>query len=103
MLNILYVSGVGYVTPALPAHPETRSASGMFSPQTVTILKHLRKVDSISAVEAQAIYRCRSLTSRIAELRNSGFGIESVFSKDNTGQRYVRYFMRTDRPNVVTA
>lgn len=56
------------------------------------IRNHLKKVHSISGVEAQNLYRCRSLTKRISELRDDGMDIRSVWSKDLTGQRYVRYY-----------
>lgn len=56
------------------------------------ISNHLKKVRSISGVEAQNLYRCRSLTKRISELRAEGMDIRPVWTKDLTGQRYVRYY-----------
>lgn len=99
-LNTLFADTQGHTHLSMPA-PAPVSASSRFCPQTVTILSHLRRIGNISGVEAQAIYRCRSLTKRIAELRADGFGIASVHSKDNTGQRYVRYFLRDDKKHVV--
>lgn len=102
-----YVNTAGTITPHLPARAVSEtpkaliSASVLMGPQTVKILDHLRKIGDISGVEAAAMYRARSLTKRVAELRGLGFGIESVFSKDHTGQRYVRYFLREDRKEVV--
>jgi hypothetical protein len=100
---ILYVAPNSDVMFTLPPReaPKPVSASSRFCPQTVKILGHLRAVGDISGVEAAAMYRCRSLTKRIAELRADGFGIESVYSKDHTGQRYVRYFLRDDKAHVV--
>lgn len=63
-----------------------------FAPQTTTILRHLLRVGEISGVEAQALYRARSLTKRISEI-NEVFQVDSEFRKDATGQRYVRYSM----------
>lgn len=59
--------------------------------QTDKILDHLRKVGSISFVEANDLYRCRSLTRRIKDLREAGHKIVSEWRKDVTGQKYTRY------------
>ncbi len=56
------------------------------------IKTHLVRERSITNVEAQALYRCRSLTKRISELRQAGMKITPIWNKDVTGQRYVRYF-----------
>lgn len=62
------------------------------TPQAQTILTHLRKVGSITNVEAQAIYKCRSVSSRISEIdRHFGCVCIRTHRKDFTGQRYVRY------------
>jgi len=65
----------------------------MASTQNSTLLQHLKTVGSISALEAQAIYKVRSLSSRISELRKSGYAIEAERKVDLTGQRYVRYHL----------
>lgn len=62
-------------------------------PQTRAIAEHLRDVGSISGVEAAAMFKTRSLTRRIADLRDVGVEIKSEFRKDSTGQRYVRYVL----------
>ena len=59
--------------------------------QETLILNHLKARGSITAVEAQALYKVRSLTRRITTLRRTGANIESVWKTDLTGQRYVRY------------
>ena len=59
--------------------------------QTQKILDHLTKVGSISWVEANDLYRVRSLTRRIADLRQAGHEIVSEWRKDHLGQRYTRY------------
>ena len=57
------------------------------------VLDHLCIKGSITAVEAQALYRCRSLSRRIATLKQEGFNIRSVLKTDATGQRYARYVL----------
>lgn len=71
-----------------------------FAPQTATVLRHLLRVGEISGVEAQALYRVRSLTKRISEI-NEFFQIDAEFKKDATGQRYVRYSMPNDVRSTV--
>ena len=59
--------------------------------QNDQILTHLRDVGSISWVEANDLYRVRSLTRRIADLRQRGLKIISEWKTDRLGQRYTRY------------
>lgn len=59
--------------------------------QNNKILQHLQRVGSISWVEANDLYRVRSLTRRIADLRDMGHKIISEWRQDTLGQRYVRY------------
>lgn len=61
--------------------------------QKETVLNHLKRKGSLTSVEAEAVYRIRRLASRIDELRQDGHPIKSVFRKDPTGQRYVRYVL----------
>lgn len=70
-------------------------------PQTAVIYDHLASVGTITNIEAQALYRCRSLTKRISELKADGFDIKSEWKRDHTGQRYVRYWLRKKEPNEV--
>jgi hypothetical protein len=58
---------------------------------TTLILNHLLDKETITSVEAQALYRCRSLSKRISELKSEGWTINSVLKTDVTGQRYARY------------
>lgn len=67
-----------------------------FTPQTAAILRHLLRVGEISGVEAQAMYKARSVTKRISEI-NQYFQVDAEWKRDTTGQRYVRYSM----PNAV--
>lgn len=57
------------------------------------ILTHLMEKGTISSVEAQALYRCRSLSRRITTLKREGWPIVSELKKDATGQRYARYVL----------
>jgi hypothetical protein len=61
------------------------------APQTKQILKHLQTVGSISNVEAQALYRCRALPRRIADIKAAGYEVVRTLKVDATGQRYARY------------
>lgn len=58
------------------------------------IFKHLFDKGSITSVEAQALYRCRSLSRRICDLKSEGFLIDTEMRVDVTGQRYARYIYR---------
>jgi hypothetical protein len=59
--------------------------------QNNLILDHLKKVGSITFVEAVDLYRVRSLPRRIKDLRDAGHNIISEWRKDNLGQKYTRY------------
>lgn len=59
--------------------------------QNEKILDHLKQVGSISFVEANDLYRVRSLPRRIADLREAGHSIVSEWRKDRLGQKYTRY------------
>ena len=61
--------------------------------QNDKILAHLRDVGSITWVEANDLYRVRSLPRRIADLRQRGHEIISEWRTDKLGQRYTRYQM----------
>jgi hypothetical protein len=63
-------------------------------PMNTLILNHLITKGSISNVEAQALYRCRSLSRRICDLKAAGWSINSYLKKDATGQRYARYELK---------
>lgn len=60
-------------------------------PQVDMLLDHFQSRPSITAVEAAALYRIRSLSRRIVDLTNMGFKFSKQHSVDPTGQRYVRY------------
>ena len=59
--------------------------------QTQKVLNHLVDEGSISGVEAAELYRIRSLSRRICDLKEAGFEIVSVWRTDPLGQRYKKY------------
>jgi len=61
--------------------------------QIEQLMRHFDHEDSISNVEAQAVYRIRALPRRIADLKVKGWQFSSVWKTDLTGQRYKRYFL----------
>lgn len=75
------------------------------APQTAEVLRHLKNVGDISGVEAQAMYKVRSLTKRISEINlaiyqntteGGDFPVEGQWNRDTTGQRYKRYVLPAD-------
>jgi hypothetical protein len=60
-------------------------------PQTELLLAHLQQKKSITGIEASALFKVRSLTRRITDLKELGHSIRSEWRRDSTGQRYVRY------------
>lgn len=60
--------------------------------QTDMLLDHFKVRPDISALEAQAMFRIRSLSRRINDLERAGHRFSRVRKKDSTGQRYVRYY-----------
>lgn len=59
--------------------------------QNDQLLTHFQTRGSISGIEAAAMFRIRSLTRRICDLKAKGFKFASETKRDTTGQRYVRY------------
>lgn len=60
--------------------------------QTDLLLDHFKTRPNISALEAAALFRIRSLSRRINDLEAKGHRFSRVAKKDTTDQRYVRYF-----------
>lgn len=60
--------------------------------QTDMLLDHFKVRPDISALEASAMFRIRSLSRRINDLEAQGHRFSRVTKKDTTGQRYVRYY-----------
>ena len=60
--------------------------------QVEMLTAHFSEYDSISDGEAQ-MYRIRSLPRRIMDLKVKGYKFEHQWSRDMTGQRYIRYVL----------
>lgn len=67
----------------------------MHTSQENLVLEHLIAHKTITGVEAAAIYKIRSLPRRIATLRDRGALIQSKRCVDHTGQRYVKYDLKS--------
>jgi len=63
------------------------------SPQTQIVANHLKATGSITAVEANAVHRIRSVSRRISELLDNGYVIRKEHKRDVNNQRYVRYVL----------
>ncbi|WPH18212.1 helix-turn-helix domain-containing protein [Variovorax paradoxus] len=63
------------------------------SPQAKIVANHLKATGSITAVEANAVHRIRSVSRRITELTDNGIEIRKEQKRDVNNQRYVRYVL----------
>jgi len=61
--------------------------------QKELLLTHFGIADSISNIEAQAIYKIRALPRRISDLKGDGYVFRHEWRTDPTGQRYMRYYL----------
>lgn len=61
--------------------------------QPAILLEHFKTRPSISGLEANALYRIKSLPRRINDLEARGYEFIKERKKDPTGQRYVRYHL----------
>lgn len=59
--------------------------------QEQILLDHFAQRPTITPMEAHTMYKIRSLTRRITELKRQGHVINRTFRRDQTGQRYARY------------
>lgn len=59
--------------------------------QSADILKHLRKGETLTALQALDYYGCARLAARINELRDKGYMIESKPIVTRKGKRISRY------------
>lgn len=60
-------------------------------PSAKIILKHLKKRNTISPMEALTAYGTMRLAARIFDLRTAGFNIETTMHQDEVGHKYARY------------
>jgi len=61
--------------------------------QIELLKEHFDNEDSISNIEAQAVYKIRALPRRISDLKECGYVFRHEWKRDLTGQRYMRYFV----------
>jgi len=65
--------------------------------QTERILRHLRDHGSLSSLEAMQEYGCMRLASRINDLRNQGYQIETSYQRGvnryGESTKFARYVM----------
>lgn len=59
--------------------------------QVNMLLDHFRVTPTISALEAAALFRIRSLSRRVNDLEALGYTFHRDVRKDSTGQLYTRY------------
>lgn len=59
--------------------------------QAKTVLNHLKKRGSISPMEALVSYGITRLAAVVFELREAGWGVETVMKRDTAGHKYARY------------
>ena len=64
--------------------------------QNDMLIRHFKTEGSISNVEAQAVYKIRSLPRRICDLKEQGYQFTREWKKDLTEQRYVRYYIKME-------
>ena len=64
--------------------------------QKSKILKHLMSKKSLSPLKAIGLFGCYRLASRIHELKNDGYPIETVIKSDGQGRTYASYAMKYD-------
>ena len=65
--------------------------------QKAKILKHLMSKKSLSPLKAIGLFGCYRLASRIHELKNDGYPIETVIKSDGQGRTYASYMMEYDQ------
>ena len=63
-------------------------------PQSAKVLAVLKAKGSITSLEAAGVLRVRSLSRRIVDIKDAGYTIVRALSKDTTGQRYARYYLK---------
>ncbi len=103
-----YISneGLELVIPAKPEKAVKRTVpvdKKALSPQCKKLLDLLQAKGSVTAMEAAGVYRIRSLSRRITDLKQAGYKIVRDLSKDTTGQRYARYYIKGNVAEAIAA
>lgn len=60
-------------------------------PQARAVLAHLKTGESLSPLEAWAVYGNMRLAASICELRRAGYKVLSQHKRDQRGHNYTRY------------
>ena len=60
-------------------------------PQTKTILRHLRKGNHISPMQALVVYSISRLAPCIHDIRNAGYSVTTDVKRDAQGHKYAQY------------
>ena len=63
------------------------------TPQAKTVLLHLRKHGKITPMKALVVYGISRLASCIHEIREAGYGIDTIVKRDDQNHRYGEYWM----------
>lgn len=66
--------------------------------QNKIILKHLKEVGPISALDAVYRYRITRLSARIFDLRQAGYTIINLRVKPKNGKPYTEYILIEEEP-----
>ena len=61
--------------------------------QREMLIEHFRNNETLSVMEANTVYKIRSLPRRIMDLKDMGYEFEHERRTDATGQRYMRYIV----------
>lgn len=64
--------------------------------QNQAILLHLKEFGYITPLEALSKYGCMRLASRIAELKQMGFNIETEMVTNERGKKHALYRLKED-------
>lgn len=62
--------------------------------QVQRILDHLKKGESITPMEALKLFGCFRLASRINELRDCGYDIETRIKRTTNGKQIAEYTLK---------
>ena len=60
-------------------------------PQTKTVLRHLRKGNHISPMQALVVYSISRLAPCIHDIRKAGYNVSTEVKRDAQGHKYAQY------------
>jgi hypothetical protein len=62
-------------------------------PQTKTVLRHLRKGQHISPMQALVVYSISRLAPCIHDIRRAGYNVSTEVKRDAQGHKYAQYVL----------